>query len=172
MQKRKLGNSGLEVSALGLGCMGLSHAYGQPVDKQTGISLIRAAVERGVTFFDTAEAYGPFANEELLGEALQPIRNKVVIATKFNAVFDEITRQVTGSDTSEKGIRTEIYQFNALHKLFAQTLNVVLIVKTNTETGARAQPQLAKPQLGQVQPDVIGAQIQTQRNRHVPAEQY
>jgi aryl-alcohol dehydrogenase-like predicted oxidoreductase len=83
MQKRKLGNSGLEVSALGLGCMGLSRAYGQPVDKQTGIALIRAAVERGVTLFDTAEAYGPFTNEELVGEALAPFRSQVVIATKF-----------------------------------------------------------------------------------------
>ncbi len=83
MQKRKLGNSGLEVSALGLGCMGMSSAYGPAADKQEMISLIRAAVERGVTFFDTAEAYGPFVNEELVGEALAPVRDQVVIATKF-----------------------------------------------------------------------------------------
>jgi aryl-alcohol dehydrogenase-like predicted oxidoreductase len=83
MQKRKLGNSNLEVFAIGLGCMGLSSGYGPAVDKQQGISLIRAAVERGVTFFDTAEVYGPFANEELVGEALAPFRNQVVIATKF-----------------------------------------------------------------------------------------
>jgi len=83
MQKRKLGKSGLEVSAIGLGCMGLSFAYGPAVDKQRGLSLIRAAVERGVTFFDTAEAYGPFTNEELVGEALAPFRDQVVIATKF-----------------------------------------------------------------------------------------
>ncbi len=83
MQKRILGKNGLEVSSLGFGCMGLSHAYGPPVDKQAGISLIRAAVERGVTLFDTAEAYGPFANEELVGEALAPFRDQVVIATKF-----------------------------------------------------------------------------------------
>src|SRR5258707_15774955 len=83
MQKRKLGNSKLEVSALGLGCMGLSFGFGPPVDKKEGISLIRAAVERGVTFFDTAEVYGPFTNEELVGEALAPFRGKVVIATKF-----------------------------------------------------------------------------------------
>jgi aryl-alcohol dehydrogenase-like predicted oxidoreductase len=83
MQKRKLGSSGLEVSALGLGCMGLSFGYGPAVDKQAGIALIRAAIERGVTFFDTAEAYGPFANEELVGEALAPLRDQVVIATKF-----------------------------------------------------------------------------------------
>jgi aryl-alcohol dehydrogenase-like predicted oxidoreductase len=83
MQKRTLGKSGLEVSALGLGCMGLSYGYGPATDKAEGIRLIRAACERGVTFFDTAEAYGPFANEELLGEALEPFRDQVVIATKF-----------------------------------------------------------------------------------------
>jgi aryl-alcohol dehydrogenase-like predicted oxidoreductase len=83
MKKRTLGKSNLEVSAIGLGCMGLSFAYGPAVDKQHGISLIRAAVEREVTFFDTAEVYGPFANEELVGEALAPFRSKVVIATKF-----------------------------------------------------------------------------------------
>lgn len=83
MQKRKLGRSTLEVSALGLGCMGLSHGYGHPVDKHQGIGLLRAAAERGVTFFDTAEAYGPFTNEELVGEALAPLRDQVVIATKF-----------------------------------------------------------------------------------------
>src|SRR3954468_19178718 len=83
MEKRKLGNDGLEVSCLGFGCMGLSHGYGPAVDKQAGIDLIRSAVELGVTFFDTAEAYGPFANEALVGEALAPFRDQVVIATKF-----------------------------------------------------------------------------------------
>jgi len=83
MQKRKLGNSGLEVSSLGLGCMGMSWSYGLPKEKQEMISLLRAAVERGVTFFDTAEVYGPFLNEELVGEALAPFRGEVVIATKF-----------------------------------------------------------------------------------------
>jgi len=83
MQKRTLGKSNLEVSAIGFGCMGLSFGYGPAVDKQQGISLIRAAVERGVTFFDTAEVYGPFTNEELVGEALAPFRDQVVIATKF-----------------------------------------------------------------------------------------
>jgi len=83
MQKRKLGSSGLEVSALGLGCMGMSFGYGPAADKQEMIALIRTAVERGVTFFDTAEVYGPFANEELVGEALAPFRGQVVIATKF-----------------------------------------------------------------------------------------
>jgi aryl-alcohol dehydrogenase-like predicted oxidoreductase len=83
MKKRKLGNSHLEVSALGYGCMGLTGTYGTPTDRQEGIKIIRAAVERGVTFFDTAEAYGPFTNEELVGEALAPFREQVVIATKF-----------------------------------------------------------------------------------------
>src|SRR3954452_8966066 len=83
MRKRTLGNSGLEVSAIGLGCMGLSFGLGPAVDKQQGIDLIRAAFDRGVTFFDTAEAYGPGANEELAGEALASVRDKVVIATKF-----------------------------------------------------------------------------------------
>src|SRR5438093_12536313 len=83
MQKRKLGKSGLEVSAIGLGCMGMSFGYGPPADKQEMILLLRSAVERGVTFFDTAEVYGPFTNEELVGEALAPFREQVVIATKF-----------------------------------------------------------------------------------------
>jgi aryl-alcohol dehydrogenase-like predicted oxidoreductase len=88
MQKRKLGNSNLEVSAIGLGCMGMSFGYGPAADKQEMISLLRTAVERGVTFFDTAEVYGPFANEELVGEALSPIREQLVIATKFGFNID------------------------------------------------------------------------------------
>jgi aryl-alcohol dehydrogenase-like predicted oxidoreductase len=90
MQKRLLGNSGLEVSAIGLGCMGLSFGYGPATDRQTAIALIRSAVERGVTFFDTAEAYGPFTNEELVGEALAPFRDQVVIATKFGFKDGEV----------------------------------------------------------------------------------
>ena len=93
MQKRKLGNSNLEVSALGLGCMGLSFGYGPPTDKQEGIKLIRAAFERGVTFFDTAEVYGPYTNEELVGEALAPFRAQVVIATKFGFAIDQNGKQ-------------------------------------------------------------------------------
>ena len=88
MQKRKLGNSGLEVSALGLGCMGMSFGYGPAKDKQEMIPVIRAAVERGVTFFDTAEVYGPFINEELVGEALAPFHEQVAIATKFGWKLD------------------------------------------------------------------------------------
>jgi aryl-alcohol dehydrogenase-like predicted oxidoreductase len=88
VQKRKLGNSGLEVSALGLGCMGMSFSYGPPKDRQEMISLLRAAVERGIRLFDTAEVYGPFTNEELVGEAFSPMRDKVVIATKFGFELD------------------------------------------------------------------------------------
>ena len=88
MQTRTLGSSNLKVSALGLGCMGLSFGYGPAVDDREGIALIRAAVERGVTFFDTAEAYGPFTNEALVGEALAPVRDQVVIATKFGFKFE------------------------------------------------------------------------------------
>src|SRR6516164_4600472 len=83
MQKRKLGKSNLEVSATGFGCMGLNYAYSGTLDKNSAVSLVRAAVERGVTFFDTAEVYGPYTNEELVGEALQPFRDRVMIATKF-----------------------------------------------------------------------------------------
>ena len=107
MQKRKLGQSNLEVSALGLGCMGLSSGYGLPVDPQQGISLIRAAFDRGITFFDTAEVYGPFANEELVGEALAPFRNKVVIATKFGFKIDANGKQV-GLDSRPEHIRQAV----------------------------------------------------------------
>src|SRR2546427_3263049 len=99
MQKRKLGNSNLEVSALGLGCMGMSFGYGPAGDKQEMISVIRAALDRGVTFFDTAEVYGPFTNEELVGEALAPFREQVVIATKFGFKLDPDTGKQAGLDS-------------------------------------------------------------------------
>src|SRR5487761_354128 len=105
MEKRKLGKGKLEVSALGLGCMGLSYGFGPAVDKNEGISLIRAAVERGVTFFDTAEVYGPFANEELVGEALAPFRDQVVIATKFGFKFDPNTGKQAGLDSRPEHIK-------------------------------------------------------------------
>src|SRR5205809_2604745 len=105
MQKRKLGSSNLEVSALGLGCMGMSYGYGPAADRQEMISLIGSAVERGVTFFDTAEAYGPFANEELVGEALAPYRDKVVIATKFGFKFDPNTGALNGVDSRPEHIK-------------------------------------------------------------------
>jgi aryl-alcohol dehydrogenase-like predicted oxidoreductase len=104
MQKRKLGNSNLEVSAIGLGCMGMSFAYGPIPDKKEMIVLIRKAVERGVTFFDTAEAYGPFTNEELVGEALAPFRGRVVIATKFGFKFSPQGGQ-SGQDSRPEHIK-------------------------------------------------------------------
>src|SRR5579859_1902624 len=126
MQKRKLGS--LEVSQIGLGCMGLSFAYGPAVEKQQGISLLRAAVERGVTFFDTAEAYGPFDNEELVGEALAPFRKDVVIATKFGWKFDPITRargELTSKpahikefvEASLKRLKTEVIDLLYQHRV-------------------------------------------------------
>jgi len=128
MQKRRLGNN-LEVSALGLGCMGLSFGYGPATDKQQAISLIRAAVERGVTFFDTAEVYGPFANEELVGEALAPVRERVVIATKFGfapAKTDESRWSEVDSrpehikevaDASLKRLRTDVIDLFYQHRV-------------------------------------------------------
>src|ERR1035438_5268147 len=103
MQKRKLGNSGLEVSALGLGCMGMSFSYGPPKAKQEMTTLLRAAVECGITFFDTAEVYGPFLNEELVGEALAPFRKQVVIATKFGFNVDDFP----GLNSRPEHIRSE-----------------------------------------------------------------
>src|SRR5438309_368628 len=105
MQKRKLGKSNLEVSAIGLGCMGMSFGYGPAGEKQEMISVIRAAVERGVTFFDTAEVYGPFTNEELVGEALAPFRGKVVIATKFGFKIDPNTGKQAGLDSRPAHIK-------------------------------------------------------------------
>ena len=105
MQKRKLGKSNLEVSALGLGCMGMSFGLGPAVDKKDGIALIRAAYERGVTFFDTAEVYGPFTNEELVGEAVAPFRDKIVIATKFGFKIDPNAGKQAGLDSRPEHIK-------------------------------------------------------------------
>jgi aryl-alcohol dehydrogenase-like predicted oxidoreductase len=105
MQKRKLGKNGLEVSAIGLGCMGMSFGYGPPMEKNEAISLLRAAVERGVTFFDTAEVYGAYTNEELVGEALEPFRGQVVIATKFGWKIDPNTRKSVGLDSRPEQIK-------------------------------------------------------------------
>jgi aryl-alcohol dehydrogenase-like predicted oxidoreductase len=105
MQKRKLGKSNLEVSAIGLGCMGMSVNYGPAADKQEMIAIIRAAVDRGVTFFDTAETYGPFINEELVGEALAPVRDQAVIATKFGFDFDPETHQRLGFNSRPEHIK-------------------------------------------------------------------
>ena len=105
MEKRKLGKGNFEVSALGLGCMGMSFSYGPPNDKPEMISLIRTAVQRGITFFDTAEVYGPFTNEELVGEALAPLREQVVIATKFGFKFDPATNKQAGLDSQPQHIK-------------------------------------------------------------------
>jgi aryl-alcohol dehydrogenase-like predicted oxidoreductase len=105
MEKRTLGKSGLEVSALGFGCMGISHGYGIPMEKKDAIALIRAAFDRGVTFFDTAEVYGPYTNEEVVGEALAPMRDQVVIATKFGWKIDPQTGQTVGVDSRPDHIR-------------------------------------------------------------------
>ena len=124
MQKRKLGNSNLEVSALGLGCMGMSDSYGPPADRQEMVALLRAAVERGVTFFDTAEVYGPFTNEELVGEAISPLRDEVVIATKFGFKLDagggvdsrpEHIREVT--EASLKRLKIDVIDLLYQHRV-------------------------------------------------------
>src|SRR3982750_3078517 len=105
MQKRKLGDSNLELSALGLGCMGMSFCLGPAIDRQEGIAVIRAAVESGVTFFDTAEVYGPFTNEELVGEGLAPFREQVVIATKFGFKLDPKSGRSIGVDSRPEHIK-------------------------------------------------------------------
>src|SRR5579862_6842540 len=122
MQKRKLGNSGLEVSALGFGCMGLSANYGPPTARQEGINIIRAAIERGVTLFDTAEAYGPFTNEELVGEALAPFHKDIVIATKFGfGIHSDGTRY--GLDSRPDHIR-EVTEAS-LRRLKVETIDLL-----------------------------------------------
>src|SRR5579884_1837146 len=122
MQKRKLGKSNLEVSALGLGCMGMSFGYGPPMDKGEAISLIRAAVERGVTFFDTAEVYGAYTNEELVGEALEPFRGRVVIATKFGWKIDPSSRKMVGLDSRPEHIK-EVAE-GSLRRLRVETIDL------------------------------------------------
>ena len=119
MQKRRLGRSDLEVSALGLGCMGMSFGYGPPQDEQEMISLIRSAVDLGVTFFDTAEAYGPFANEELVGKALSPIRERVVIATKFGFRFD--------ADGKQAGLNSQPEHIREVAEASLKRLDIVAI---------------------------------------------
>jgi aryl-alcohol dehydrogenase-like predicted oxidoreductase len=122
MQKRKLGNGDLEVSAVGLGCMGMSFGYGPAADRQEMIALIRAAFERGVTFFDTAEAYGPYANEELVGEALAPVRDHVVVATKFGFEFDADGQQ-RGLNSRPEHIR-EVVE-GSLERLEVDTIDLL-----------------------------------------------
>src|SRR5213083_2012125 len=146
MQKRKLGNSGLEVSALGLGCMGMSFGYGPAGDKQQMISLIRSAVERGVTFFDTAEVYGPFVNEELVGEALAPFRGEVVIATKFGFHFDQEGRQV-GLSSRPDHIRQAVD--GSLQRLGVDAIDLLY--------QHRVDPEVAIEEVAGTVKDLIGA---------------
>ena len=125
MQKRKLGKSSLEVSALGLGCMGLTFGYGPATDRQQAITLIRTAFDRGVTFFDTAEAYGPFLNEEVVGEALEPFRKQVVIATKFGfkngfpmSGLDSRPERIRDvADAALKRLRTDVIDLFYQHRV-------------------------------------------------------
>ena len=131
MYKRTLGNSNLEVSAIGLGCMGMSQSYGPPPgDRQDMINLIRAAVDRGVTFFDTAESYGPWVNEELVGEALAPYRNQVVIATKFNSLFDE-TGKVLGQISRPEQVRAAAE--GSLRRLRLETIQLYYLHRVNPD---------------------------------------
>ena len=123
MQKRELGRSGLHVSAIGLGCMGISFSYGTPLSKQDGVKLIRAAVARGVTFFDTAEVYGPFINEEVVGEALAPFREQVVIATKFGFDIDFETRENRGVTSRPDRIRQAVD--GSLKRLGIETVDLL-----------------------------------------------
>jgi len=121
MVKRTLGSSGLEVSAIGLGCMGLSHAYGPATSEQDGIALIRAAVDLGITFFDTAQVYGPFSNEELVGKALAPVREQVVIATKFGFSFDG--SRSTGLDSRPEHIKATVE--DSLRRLGVESIDLL-----------------------------------------------
>jgi aryl-alcohol dehydrogenase-like predicted oxidoreductase len=123
MQKRKLGRSKLEVSALGLGCMGMSANYGTPPDRQEMITLMRTAVDWGITFFDTAEVYGPFTNEELVGEALAPVREQVIIATKFGFDVDPATRQRRGLNSRPEHIRQAVEA--SLQRLKMDTIDLL-----------------------------------------------
>jgi aryl-alcohol dehydrogenase-like predicted oxidoreductase len=146
MRKRILGQSNLEVSALGLGCMGMSFGYGPPQDEQEMISLIRSAVDLGVTFFDTAEAYGPFANEELVGKALSPIRERVVIATKFGFRFDAEGRQA-GLSSRPEHIRQAVD--GSLQRLGVDTIDLLY--------QHRVDPEVAIEDVAGAVKDLIGA---------------
>jgi aryl-alcohol dehydrogenase-like predicted oxidoreductase len=146
MQKRMLGNRNLEVSAIGLGCMGISSGLGPATDRQQGIAVIRAAVERGVTFFDTAEVYGPFVNEEVVGEALAPVRGDVVIATKFGFRFDAEGRQV-GLSSRPDHIRQAVD--GSLQRLGVDTIDLLY--------QHRVDPEVAIEEVAGAVKDLIGA---------------
>jgi aryl-alcohol dehydrogenase-like predicted oxidoreductase len=166
VEKRTLGRN-LEVSAIGLGCMGLSFGYGPAVDKQQGISLIRAAVDRGVTFFDTAEVYGPFANEELVGEALAPVRKQVVIATKFGFGIDPATRQQRGLNSQPQHIREVVEA--SLQRLRTDHIDLLYQHRVDPDVPIEAVAGAVKDLIGQGKVKHFGlseAAAQTIRRAH------
>jgi aryl-alcohol dehydrogenase-like predicted oxidoreductase len=167
MQMRTLGASGLEVSALGLGCMGMSIGYGPPMDRQAAISLIRAAVDRGVTFFDTAEVYGPFANEELVGEALAPVRDRVVIATKFGFKLDPATNKNVGLDSRPEHIKAVAEA--SLQRLRTDRIDLFYQHRVDTEVPVEDVAGAVKELIGQGKVKHFGlseAGVQTIRRAH------
>ena len=164
MQKRVLGNSGLEVSAVGLGCMGLSFAYGPATDRQEAISLIRGAVERGVTFFDTAEVYGPLTNEEVVGEALAPFRGRVVVATKFG--FD-LSTQPHGLNSRPAHIRRAVE--GSLRRLGVETIDLLYQHRVDPEVPIEDVAGAVKELIGEGKVRHFGlseAAVQTVRRAH------
>lgn len=164
MQKRKLGNSGPEVSELGFGCMGLSFGYGPATDRREAVSLIRAAVERGVTFFDTAEVYGPFTNEEVVGEALAPFRDRVVIATKFG--FD-LSTEPRGLDSRPEHVR-EVVE-GSLRRLGVETIDLLYQHRVDPEVPIEDVAGAVKELIGQGKVKYFGlseAGVQTVRRAH------
>jgi aryl-alcohol dehydrogenase-like predicted oxidoreductase len=135
MQTRKLGQSGLNVSALGLGCMGISFSYGTALSTSEGVASIRASVERGVTFFDTAEVYGPFVNEDVMGEALRPVRDQVVIATKFGFDIDHESKQNRGVGSRPDRIRRAVE--GSLKRLGVETIDLLYQHRVDPEVRSR-----------------------------------
>ena len=166
MQKRILGKSGLEVSALGLGCMGLSHGYGPATDKQAAVSLIRKAVESGVTFFDTAEVYGPYTNEEVIGEALQPFRDEMVIATKFGFSFGPTGVQ-TGLSSRPEHIRAAVE--DSLRRLRTDVIDLLYQHRVDPEVPIEDVAGTVRDLIGQGKVRHFGlseAGVQTIRRAH------
>ncbi|HPT22797.1 MAG TPA: aldo/keto reductase [Bacteroidales bacterium] len=168
MQKRKLGNQGLEVSALGLGCMGLSFSYGIPTEKKDAIALIRAAVEKGITFFDTAQIYGPFVNEEVVGEALAPFRNSVVIATKFG--FNYIDGKSTGLNSRPENIRKTVE--NSLKRLKTDVIDLLYQHRVDPEVPMEVVAGTVKDLIGEGKARYFGLSEASARSiRRAHAEQ-
>ena len=166
MQTRKLGNSRLEVSALGYGCMGLSHGYGPVTERQQAISMIRAAFDRGVTFFDTAEAYGPYLNEEVVGEALAPMRQQVVIATKFGFNFDA-EGKIAGLNSKPDHIRE--YVDGALKRLRTDVIDLLYQHRVDPEVPIEDVAGAVKDLIGQGKVKHFGlseAGVRTIRRAH------